>query len=172
MKKYIESLAKVIPGTTYGLLIFLISLPTAIFPLLQILTFMVSKPVYYLVSEYLVKPDSPTKCTDELLFMNIIFISVSAAIAIMFYVTTFIKTNETKIKRKIIIFLITEFLLLQTPFFIWEVGTYYNCQTDGQTIMGYMFSSPKVSLVIPCLGILYDILMKFKRTETGRLDNI
>jgi hypothetical protein len=173
MKNYIKSLARVIPGTTFGLLIFLISLPTAIFPLLQILTFLLSLPVYNLVSHYLVKPNSPTKCTDELLFMNIIYISVSAAIAIIFYIKTFIKINGVNINRNIIIFLVAEFLLLQTPFFIWEVGTYYNCETDGQTIMGYIFSSPKVSLVIPCLGILYDILMKFRRrTETGRLNNI
>jgi len=168
MKNYINSLARVIPGTTFGLLIFLISLATAIFPLLQILTYFLSLPVYNLVSLYLVNPNSLTKCIDELLFMNIIYISISAVIAIVFYIMTYIKVPGVNINKNIIYFLIAEFLLLQTPFFIWEFGTFYNCESDGQTIMGYLFSSPKVSLVIPCLGILHDIIMKFKRrTEIG-----
>jgi len=51
---------------------------------------------------------------------------------------------------------------LQTPVFILLVGKYYNCETDGQTGLAILVSTPMVSLLLIAFGVIYDVINKKK----------
>lgn len=123
-----------------------------------------SYPIYNLVSKYITAKAGTQDCNLELNYMIIIFIILSI-IACVIYYTFMLKKGLLLTTHHFIIFLCVIFILLQIPFFINEVGTFYNCQTDGQTILGFMFSSPKVSVLIPFFGLINDFIY-FKLIKT------
>ncbi|MEL1253782.1 hypothetical protein AAEO57_08345 [Flavobacterium sp. DGU38] len=58
------------------------------------------------------------------------------------------------------VFLLLQFYVLQIPYYIFQIGTLYNCESDGQTGMAVMVSSPLVSITLILFGIGYDIVKK------------
>ena len=143
-------------GRLIALGICLLTIPTAfLMPGIQIDAIFSSSSVSDFVGEYLVNSDFPNYCTTELIWICTIYLLISMTIAVGY----FLLLRKRKIGLLTLIVLLgIEFYVLQTPFFIFEVGTYYNCQSDGQTIMAAMASSPKVSLVLIGFGIIYDLV--------------
>lgn len=143
-------------GSLIALGICILTIPTAfIMPGIQIDAIFSSSMVSGFVGEYLVNNESPNHCETELFWICMIYILITLIIGGGY----FLLLRKRKIGLLSLIVLIgIEFYLLQTPFFIFEVGTYYNCQSDGQTIMAAMESSPKVSLLMIGFGVVYDIV--------------
>lgn len=149
-----------IKGTIIGFILCLLTIPTALlWPVIQLEAISDSLNVYYYVKTNLVDYNSLDHCELEIRWVSIIYIFSSLIISGIYYFFHY--------KRKLHVitlvpFLMIIFYLLQTPFFIFEVGTYYNCEIDGQTIMGAIISSPKISVLLVLLGIAYDFIEKKK----------
>ena len=151
-------------GSLTAVGICLLTIPTAfLMPGIQIDAIFNSSAISDFVSEYIINSDSTNHCMTELIWICSIYLLFGLTIATGYFL--FLR------KRKIglitlIVLLGIEFYVLQTPFFIFEVGTYYNCESDGQTIMAAMASSLKVSLTLIIFGVVYDI-MNNKRNKTS-----
>jgi len=123
-----------------------------------------STSILALVHRYIVNQDSPNSCTNELIWICSLYLVLSAAIAIVFF-----RMHQKKKAGlfALILFLLVEFYVLQTPFFIFEVGTYYNCRIDGQSVLGIIVSSPKASIALVLFGIIYDVI-GYKHLQVSR----
>jgi len=148
--------------TALGICLF--TIPTAfLMPGIQIDAIFNSSTISNFVSEHLINSDSKNHCITELIWICSIYLLFGLTIATGY----FLFLRKIKIGLlSLIILLGLEFYVLQTPFFIFEVGTYYNCESDGQTIMAAMASSPKVSLTLIVFGVVYDIVNN-KRNKTS-----
>ncbi|HEX8014849.1 MAG TPA: hypothetical protein VF465_06410 [Flavobacterium sp.] len=152
---------KILSGTLLSFFACVLTIPTALFfPILQIEA-TESRTVYRFVKDYLVNQNAANKCNNEIIWTCVIYIAISIAITILFYLFRF------KIKLIIVqkvgilifgVFLLLQFYVLQIPYYIFQIGTLYNCESDGQTGMAVMLSSPLVSLTLILFGIGYDIV--------------
>lgn len=137
------------------------TVPTALFfPILQIEATQ-SRTVYWFVKNNLVDQNAANKCNSEVIWTCAIYIAISIAITILFYVFCFkIKLIIVQKIRILIfgVFLLLQFYILQIPYYIFQIGTLYNCESDGQTGMAVMLSSPLVSLTLILFGVAYDIV--------------
>ncbi|MBL3658140.1 hypothetical protein [Fulvivirga sediminis] len=134
-----------------------------VMPGIQIDAVFSSSLVSDFVGKYLINIESSDYCIAERIWVCAIYLFISLGIATGY----FLILSQRKIGLLTLIVLLgIEFYLLQTPFFIFEVGSYYNCKSDGQTIMAIMASSPKVSLVLIGFGIIYDIVNNKRNKKT------
>lgn len=165
---------KILSGTLLSFFICIFTVPTALFfPILQIEATK-SRTVYRFVKNYLVDQNSVNKCSSEVIWTCVIYIAISIAITILFYIFRF------KIKLRIVqkvgilifgVFLLLQFYVLQIPYYIFQIGTLYNCESDGQTGMAVMLSSPLVSLTLILFGIGYDIVKsKLYKSDFKKLE--
>ncbi|WP_341691504.1 hypothetical protein [Flavobacterium calami] len=154
---------KNLSGTFLSLIICVLTVPTALFfPVLQIEATK-SRTVYRFVKKYVVDQNSANKCNSEVVWTCAIYIAISIVIAILFYFFRF-KIKSIIIQKMGIlffgVFLLLQFYVLQIPYYIFQIGTLYNCESDGQTGMAVMVSSPLVSITLILFGIGYDIVKK------------
>jgi hypothetical protein len=112
-----------------------------------------------LVKSYLANQNATNKCENEIIWVCAIYIVISCIISAFFYLLQYNKNVNLPL---FFVFLCLQFYILQVPFFIQMVGTHYNCESDGQTIMAVFSSSKIVSLVMIPFGIIYDIV-SFKK---------
>jgi hypothetical protein len=149
-------------GTVTAAIVCAISIPAALaFPYVQISAIFDSSVIYDLVKNHLVSQASPNKCSMELVWTCSIYFAISLLILAGFFYW------HHKDKRGLgiiafVLILAIQFYVLQTPFFIFSVGQYYNCETDGQSILGLFASSPMVSLSLIPMGVVYDIIKRKK----------
>ena len=144
---------KKIKGSLLSIAFFIITVPTVIFnPVIQI-SAIGNSSIYRFVRNYLVDQSSSSHCETELVLTCSIYFSILIIASTIF----FILCKKLKWSYLVLIPLLSIlFYFLQNPFFIMEVGTLYNCKSDGQTIMAAMASSPKLSLFLIIYGIIYD----------------
>jgi hypothetical protein len=118
-----------------------------------------SYAVLNFVRNNIVDQNSATRCTKELIWVASIFLMVVLIIAVLFFR---IQTKKKIGIELLILLLFVQFYLLQTPVFILLVGKYYNCETDGQTGLAILVSTPMVSLLLIAFGVIYDVINKKK----------
>lgn len=119
-----------------------------------------SKAVYRFVKKFLVDPNDADKCLTEIIWTCAIYGIFSIVMAVLFY--SFVPKSKSSRRLRIMafgLFLLLQFYLLQTPFYIFQIGTNYNCVSDGQTGMAVMVSSMLVSFALLPFGIVFDSLM-------------
>jgi hypothetical protein len=121
-----------------------------------------SYAVLNFVRNNIVDQNSATRCTKELIWVASIFLMVVLIIAVLFFR---IQTKKKIGIELLILLLFVQFYLLQTPVFILLVGKYYNCETDGQTGLAILVSTPMVSLLLIAFGVIYDLINKKKREK-------
>lgn len=160
---------KNLSGSLLSLIICMLTVPTALFfPILQIEATQ-SRSVYWFVKNNLVDQNSANKCNSEVIWTSAIYIAISIVITIVFYIFCFKIKSIIVQKLRILIFgvfLLLQFYILQIPYYIFQIGTLYNCESDGQTGMAVMLSSPLVSLTLILFGVGYDIV-KNKSQNSG-----
>lgn len=154
---------KNLTGSLLSIILCVITIPTALFyPIIQIEATS-SRGIYHFVKNYLVDQNSTNKCTSEIIWTCVIYIAISILLTILFY---YLRFKNKFIKPKalwillLVLFLSLQFYILQVPYYIFQIGTLYNCESDGQTGMSIMQSSPLVSLTLVLYGIGYDIVKK------------
>lgn len=147
-------------GSLLAVAFCIIILPTArVYPAIQIEAIFNSSIIYAFVKKSIVDQNSSNRCINELIWVCLLYLGLALILSIVFYWLKF-KTKSGMLF--LLLFLATQFYLLQTPFFIFSVGTLYNCRIDGQTIMALMDSSPHVSYMMILFGVIYDFRNKIK----------
>ncbi|WP_130736515.1 hypothetical protein [Flavobacterium sp. J27] len=148
-------------GTMLSLFICVLTVPTALlYPIIQIEATK-SRTVYLFVKNYLVNQNTANKCNKEVILTAVIYVAIAIVFTILFYIICFRIKSIFIQKTKIFlfgIFLLLQFYILQVPFYLFQIGTLYNCENDGQTGMSILVSSPLVSLTLILFGISYDIV--------------
>jgi hypothetical protein len=142
-------------GKIFTFVFIIASIMTIITPIIQILTIIVSIFILQIVRLFIGEIKSSNNCILELVIMCIIYFGAATLVAIMFY------RKHSKKSIDIIglfMFLCYQFIILQAPIFILLIGTYYNCKTDGQSVLGVIISSFWVSVFLFPFGIVYDII--------------
>lgn len=151
-------------GTFTSIFICIGTILLIFFPILQLNTIRFSGIIQDFVKDVIVDNASETRCEDEIFWIKFIYLVFSIIISGLFYYLVDKRLNNYRDGLIIlIIFLLMQFLILQAPYFIFEVGTYYNCKSDGQTIMALISSSFKVSLSLILFGAFYDFIFFRKR---------
>ncbi|RZJ71831.1 hypothetical protein [Flavobacterium sp.] len=159
---------KPIIGSIVSFCVCFITLPLAIFPVIQA-NAVSSRGIYRFVKTVVVNQSSPTKCEAEIIWTCAIDLAIALLVTgLTFYFLLRKNTRLEKIETSLLLVLMCFlFYHLQTPFFIFEVGTNYNCVSDGQTGMAVLSSSPKVSFAIAFVGIFYDVLKSRMQKRIG-----
>jgi hypothetical protein len=142
-------------GKIFTMGFILVSFMTIVTPIVQISTIALSVFILQIVRLFIGETKPSNNCILELVILCAIYFVAAALIAIKFY-----KNHSRKSINIIGLFLLLcyQFIILQAPFFILLIGTYYNCKTDGQSVLGIIISSFWVSVFLFPFGIVYDII--------------
>lgn len=130
-----------VSGTLVSVIVCLVTILTAfLFPLPQINAIDNTTSIHSFVSRNFVDQSSANHCITELIWTCAIFLTISIAVSALFYFLQF-KNYSGGIRKiellALLIFLGFQFYILQTPFFIFEIGTFTTVRQMGKLFWHY-----------------------------------
>lgn len=144
-------------GLFMSIFICIITLPFTILPYFSILAIDLSDYLVKLIRMFI----PVSQCELEMTIVVLFYILLSLVLSLVFYV--YHKKKNVKIPL-LILFLVLQFIILQIPFLLFEIGIYYYCNPSGNPLLGSVFSSFKVSFVLIIFGAIYDLISKKEET--------
>ncbi len=154
--------SKKISGSLTAIVFVVISTLLLVYPEIQISSIAHSESILNFVENYIVNQGVENECENELFWVKFIYIFFSLILFLIYFIIHYKKNLDYSY---LIILLIIQFYILQTPFFIFYVDRYYNCFVDGQTGMAIFISSFTVSLFLILPGIIHDYISYYKRKQ-------